>query len=208
MRSSRTVIPDTTSMNFQVEEELVFRGSVASVIRLYLLQSNKAEWTRLMESVLGSNQPIAIQSFEPTEIRNPDVPLKIKMKYEVRNLLKKKGASLESAVPAIWEQFFLLRNRSGLRRSPFEILTPLKFHSKVTLKLPENYRLSEGSWKPTEEDRKMVKWMITRLSPSAFESSLSIKNGRYPAREYKTYTDSLGEALDQIKGSLALLPVR
>ena len=203
--SKRLIKADPEKNLFLIEETLSFEGAYYSGIRSYLRNSNSAEHKSNLEAMLGSRIGLSIDKLELQNLNEVDKPLVIKMTYTIEQGFEKSRSTFSTEIPALWEAFYLDRNISGQRKSPFYFSSKVQFTSTSTLKIPDSFTIKKPAWSSHSEKAPSYESKLdVNQSGDQIKHALTVHKGMFPKEQHSAYTKGMSKIIKQLEGSLIL----
>ena len=211
----RTVTLDSDG-SAQVEEDLVFAGSIGAAIRRSLRSLEPSEWKTAFQQRLSGELPNSrIRSLEVDHIDTPDRALELALAYEVQDLFAQTARSLVGRLPTPWERALIQVPPAEARRAPFAFANPLRVATQVRVIAPEGHGFVGKEIAHHGGDR-YLHWRATALpgrlpgaegaqvDPLWIRYEFERPAGRYPADGYEAFFEESAGALRFLDSVLEL----
>jgi hypothetical protein len=191
--------------DLQVTETATYRGNEAAMMRAYLDDIEpKARTSALQRRLSGHGHDVEVLSLEVRDLREPQKPLAVQLKYLQRGAFHAVGGQLIGKLPALLERE-RLKVEADARETPFQFRLPLAIHSTVALELPSGYSPAQPLAARASADGRFAGWRVAPDdSPPGREMRARFdygrKRGRHAPSEYadlRRDTDAALGALEQ-----------
>jgi hypothetical protein len=152
-----------------------------------------------------------VLSLDVRELREPQKPLEVQVKYVQRGAFHAVGRQLIGKLPALLERG-RLEVEADARETPFQFRLPLRIHSTVSLELPSGYSPAQPLAARASADARFAGWRVApQESPAARELRASFdygrKRGRHASSEYADLRRDTEAALGALEQEVVLQPV-
>jgi tetratricopeptide (TPR) repeat protein len=115
-----------------VDEQIEFGGYPAAWVRDFLRGTDRAAWKDAVHRALAQTgdviEEIEVEAFDATER-----PLRLRMRYAVRDGFSKSSSGWVGRTPMLWETELLRMDPVSQRSTPFELASPMRFRGSVRL---------------------------------------------------------------------------
>ncbi|EDY83745.1 tetratricopeptide repeat domain protein [Verrucomicrobiia bacterium DG1235] len=194
----------------RVEETLRLTGLPAAFFRSYLSGIQESQTLDTFQALMSSrtNLNLRLENVETQDTELADKPLRIVMRYNIPRAIKQtsRGFTL-SALPSIWEHYYLEVPFVRDRKTPFEIRTPLRFDSRVTMVTPPGTRLSHSAIIDVKEDTGYHVYSHSRVADESLKRITVNNSIQLLAREgapdrFDAFQNSAHDALSLVGDSL------
>jgi len=127
----------------EVVETLSFTGMCADSVRDILQRTEPADRMRQILSLMHDRLPsLELTKAEFENVDDPQQPLKLRLRYVIRQCLKPAGGELLGQLPAVWERIFAAAEPVESRLTPFRLAIPTRVDSHVSLTPPKGWQLA------------------------------------------------------------------
>ena len=196
MESHRTIRPDGDS--WQVEETFTLHGYYAAWMRGAFTGLDAAQQLRKVQSILADNARLNVHSFTFADLGSIAQPAKLVISYAVPGRLHDEGGMKRAALPALWENEYLVSTFVKERHNPFLVQYPLRFRSEVVIQNVPG--ISPASLQALNQSASgsFTQW---RLSTTADSKATTVRfefdatAGEHPAASYQQWHDEWNAAL-------------
>jgi tetratricopeptide (TPR) repeat protein len=197
LKVERDISMPGSGADLLVRETVTFSGVMASSMRSALISVQPSERKRVLLRMLDNELPgVDLQEAEVEQIDDPHVPLKLRLRYLLRQRCQVAGARLIGRLPAPWERMNLAPTPVEKRTTAFRLWVPTTFETTVRITPP-------AEWKPVvPEKRQLDKPFCTggleaRMDARVLrlDGHLTQRTGEFPAAQYGAYIDAMGEGI-------------
>ena len=198
--------------DLEVSETATYRGNEAAVMRAYFDDIEpKARVSALQRRLSGSGRDVEVLSLDVRELREPQKPLEVQVKYVQRGAFHAVGRQLVGKLPALLERG-RLEIEADARETPFQFRLPLRIHSTVSLELPSGYSPAQPLAARASEDARFAGWRVAPQESSAARQlrasfDYGRKRGRHASSEYADLRRDTEAALGALEQEVVLQPV-
>lgn len=179
--------------NWKVDESLDLVGYPASWIRGAFSGLNPTEQRNKAQSILSSQGTVQLQEFKFENLDDVETPARLIMTYSIPSGVAASGGNLTGLLPALWERSYLGTQFVKDRKTPFEIIYPMRVSSVVSLKLSSSPTAESVEAFMQKGQSQYCSWQI---KPESKDGNLVIhldftaKPGTYPASGYSKFHDA------------------
>jgi tetratricopeptide (TPR) repeat protein len=172
-----------------VDERIEFGGYPAAWVRDFLRGTERAAWKEALHRLLAQPGDV-IEEMEVESLEATEKPLRLRMRYAVRDGFSKSSRGWIGRTPMLWETRLLGMDPVSDRSTPFELASPMRFSGDVRLVGPSGRPLlppgerevrRDGRFTTldgrigAERDALVLRYEITRLAgegpPQRYESA-------------------------------------
>ncbi len=196
VESRRDIRPEEDG--WHVEETLTLHGYYASSMRNVFNGLDAAGQLQKVQSLLGALARVRVHEFAFANLGDIAQPAALSISYDVLGRLHGEGDLQRAALPALWENDYLVTTFVKSRHNPFLVRYPFRLHSEVVIQqvpgvtptsLQALNRSSEGTfshWK-----------LATAQKESDIVVSFEFDStpGEHPAASYSKWHDEWNAAL-------------
>lgn len=196
VESRRTIRPEGDA--WQVEETFTLHGYYAAWMRGAFTGLDSAQQLRKIQSILADNARLNVHSFTFDELGEIALPAKLVINYEVPGRLHDEGGLKRAALPALWENEYLVSTFVKERRNPFLVQYPLRFRSEVIIQNVPGITASSLQALNQSVSGTFTQW---RLSTAADSQTTTVRfefdaaAGEHSAASYQQWHDEWNAAL-------------
>ncbi|HSJ01580.1 MAG: transglutaminase domain-containing protein, partial [Verrucomicrobium sp.] len=188
----RVVTP--VGRDWLVEDVLELDGYYASWIRNAFEGLTPADQRDKVQSILAAHGPVQVESFRFEALDDLAVPARLVSTYRVRDAVREEGGEALASLPALWERDYLATRFVKDRQTRFELLYPLHFISKTTVKLPVAAEPASVTSFKQESDSPYCIWRLKSQQLQdrevVLEFDFQARTGEYAADKYPAYHDA------------------
>ncbi len=192
----------------EIRETLTANGVSASSLRYYLRNTDETTRQTLVQQTMSESGPkVTVRGLVARHLDEMDKPLILEINYRASESLQPAGSELVGRIPAYWERGNLAAAHLEKRRTPFQLVYPMKLESTVTVLPPEGFQIATVEEPiPAYEDRFVI-WSL-REEPAAEGRTLHWEAqraaGTHPEDLYSAFEESMNQALRSIEQKLVL----
>ena len=210
-----TVVRDARvvgTADLEITEMATFRGNEAAGMRAYFDEIEpKARASALQRRLSANGHAVEVLSLEVRELREPQKPLSVQIKYVERGAFHAVGGQLVGRIPALLERGRIEVERDE-RETPFEFDMPLTIRSSVSLQLPSGYAPAQPLSRRASPDGPFAAWKVTPEDSSSGHAlgarfEYGRKRGRHKAAEFADLRRDTEAALRALEQEVVLQPV-
>lgn len=196
VESRRTIRPEGDA--WQVEETFTLHGYYAAWMRGAFTGLDAAQQLRKAQNILADNARLNVHSFTFADLGNIALPAKLVISYEVPGRLHDEGGLKRAALPALWENEYLVSTFVKERRNPFLVQYPLRFRSEVVIQ--DVPGISPASLHALNQSASgsFTQWQLSAVSDSrtaTIRFTFDASSGEHPAASYQKWHDEWNAAL-------------
>jgi len=190
--------------DLSVRESVTFEGYIAASLREHLERIQPAQRQSALQTMLHDKAPsLELQSAEVAGVDSPEKPLRIELRYLLRQRFQTVGNQLIGQIPAIWERAFFVPEPVEKRQSPFHLRMPLGMECHVEIH-------SAAGWKPSLSKGTEHKDAFSQAQPIAridaqnllLDCRLLRQRGEFPATRYSAFQSSCAAALSRAEQTI------
>lgn len=191
INSRRTVTLE--GRDWKVNEALDLTGYSASWMRGAFSGLNPTEQHNKAQSILSSQGTAQLQEFKFENLDDVENPARLIMTYTIPGGVSASAGHLTGSLPALWERSYLGTQFVKDRKTPFEMLYPIRISSVVTLKLSSSPAKESIAALTQKAQSPYGSW---QLKPEAKDGNLIVhldftaKPGSHPASAYATFHEA------------------
>jgi tetratricopeptide (TPR) repeat protein len=208
LREARVV----AGADLEIAETATFRGNEAAAMRAYFDEVEpKARATALQRRLSLNGHSVEVLSLEVKELREPQKPLLVQIKYREHGAFHAVGGQLVGRIPALIERGRIEVERAE-RETPFQLEEPLAIHSAIALELPSGYTPAHPLSRRGSADGPFAVWKVVpddgspgRALGARFDYDR--KRGRHQAAEFAELRRDTEAALGALEQEVVLQPV-
>ena len=195
--------------DLEVNETATYRGNEAAMMRAYFDDIEpKARVAAMQRKLSGHGREVEVLSLDVRDLRDPQKPLAVQIKYVQRGAFHAVGGQLVGKLPAPVERS-RLEIGADVRETPFQFRLPLHVESTVKLELPEGYSLAQPLATRASADARFAGWRMSPDGPpgsSEFRARFDYgrKRGRHPSTEYTDLRRDTEAALSALEQEIVL----
>jgi tetratricopeptide (TPR) repeat protein len=183
---------------WHVEETLTLHGYYASWMRNVFNGMDAAGQLHKVQSMLGALARVRVHEFAFANLGDIAQPAALTLSYDVLGRLHDEGDLQRAALPALWENDYLVTTFVKNRHNPFQVRYPFRLHSEVVIQhvpgvtptsLQALNRSSEGAfshWKLASAQKQ---------SDIVVSFEFDSTPGQHPAASYSKWHDEWNSAL-------------
>jgi hypothetical protein len=211
----RTVTLDSDG-NAQIEENVVFAGSVGAAMRDSLRSIDPSEWkTAFQQRLTGELPGSRIRSLEVDHVYTPDRALELSLAYDVQDLFARTARNLVGRLPAPWERALIQVPPIETRRAPFAFPNPLRVATEIHVIAPAGHAFV-GNEFAHRGGGQYIHWMAAaqpgrlpdaggnQVDPLRIHYEFERSAGQHPADSYADFFDESAGALRFLDSVLEL----
>ncbi|HWE23705.1 MAG TPA: DUF3857 domain-containing protein [Myxococcales bacterium] len=210
-----TVVRDArvvAGADLEITETATFRGNEAARMRSYFDEIEpKARAAALQRRLSANGHAVEVLSLDVRELRDPQKPLSVEVKYLARGAFHAVGGQLVGRIPALLERGQIEVERDE-RETPFQFDVPLTIHSAISLQLPGGYAPARPLSRRASLDGPFAAWKVvpddsgsTHALAARFEYGR--KRGRHQAAEFANLRRDTEAALGALEQEVILQPI-
>jgi transglutaminase-like putative cysteine protease len=197
VKVERDITMPGTGADLLVGETVTFSGVIASSMRAALQSVQPSERKRQLLRMLDNELPgVDLQEAEVERIDDPQVPLRLRLRYLLRQRCEAAGARLIGRLPAPWERINLAAPPVEKRTTAFRIWVPTTFETSVRLTPP-------AEWKVVAPEKRQLDkpyytgGVETKMDARVLrlDGHLTIRPGEFPAAQYGAYVDAMADGI-------------
>jgi transglutaminase-like putative cysteine protease/tetratricopeptide (TPR) repeat protein len=195
--------------DLEVSETATYRGNEAAMMRAYFDDLEpKVRASAFQRRLSGHGHEVAVLSLDVRDLRDPQKPLAVQLKYVQRGAFRAVGGQLVGKLPALLERG-RLEVEADERETPFQFRLPLRIHSTVSLELPSGYSPAQPLAARASADGRFAGWRVSSDdAPASRELRARFdygrKRGRHAPSEYADLRRDTEAALGALEQEVVL----
>jgi len=190
------------------EEMLTLNGITATGMRQLLAQIPEATLKSTLLNQFGMTD-VQLEDVHVENLNDPQLPLRLTFNYTRKKQFHEMDDRLTGAVRAGFARFLLAPVLSGDRQTPFETMIPTHFHNIITIEPPAGFQVEMPEALAISLDSRFATGSVqTRMQGGNLEMEFAGQwtAGRFPAKDYPEFLDTINKALTLIERTVAFKP--
>ena len=188
----------------EVVETLSLTGMSADSVRDLLQRAKPDDRLRQISSLMRGYLPtMDLTKADFENIDDLQQPMKLRLRYTVRQLLKPVGSELQGQLPAVWERIFAAAEALDSRMTPFRLAVPTRVDAHVSLTPPKGWQLTPLNGH-NANDAFYEASALPRMSSGRLELTAYLRRltGDYNIQYYGSFMGSSNKAFGFFEQSL------
>jgi len=196
VESRRVISPEDDG--WHVDETLTLHGYYASWMRNVFTGLDTAAQLQKAQSLLEKNARVRVHSFDFANLTGITQPARLVFSYDVPGRLHAEAGLTHAALPALWENDYLVTTFVKSRQNPFLVRYPFQFHSEVVVEKITG--ITPASLAALQQSAKgsFTRWSLS-TEPEKGKTTLRFDfdstPGEFPAAGYSKWHDEWNAAL-------------
>jgi tetratricopeptide (TPR) repeat protein len=196
-------------VDLEVTEAVTYNGNEAAMMRAYFDDLEpKVRASAFQRRLSGRGHDVEVRLLEVRDLRDPQKPLALQLKYVQRGAFRTVGGQLVGKLPALLERG-RLEVEAENRETPFQFRLPLRIHSTVSLDLPSGYAPAQPLATRAAADGRFAGWRVSAVDPSSSNElrarfDYGRKRGRHRSSEYAELRRDTEAALGALEQEVVL----
>jgi transglutaminase-like putative cysteine protease/Tfp pilus assembly protein PilF len=187
----------------EVDEHVTLNQFLAPALRNYLRAYEPAQRTEAVSAFFDGGNQFRFEHISIENLDEVDRPLLVHLKYtapEAFHVVASKTSSktLVGHMPSLCEKTYFQAANVQQRKSPFELVMPLRLESTVELVVPKGFDVQDSHKLAQSEQSGFTTW-ASRIQPQGNAIKLEYRarrlSGRHRAEDYPQYCDAMKKAL-------------
>jgi hypothetical protein len=148
--SKREIVIETGG-DLSVRETATIAGPIAAFWRGYFKSSPAESRMKLVQQALASSGlDVQVDDVNCRDLFEIQKPLVVEMRYTIRGRFHRLDDRLAGSVPASWERYWLLPERSERRIAPVHMEIPARYASETVIRPPAGMKLAATNLPPLD----------------------------------------------------------
>lgn len=196
VESRRVISPEDDG--WHVDETLTLHGYYAAWMRNVFNGLDTAAQLQKAQTLLEKNARVRVHSFAFANLTDITQPAVLAFSYDVPGRLHAQAGLTHAALPALWENDYLVTTFVKSRQNPFLVRYPFQFHSEVVVEKVAG--ITPASLAALQQSAKgsFTRWSLS-TEPEKGKTTLRFDfastPGEFPAASYSKWHDEWNAAL-------------